>query len=347
MKNPTTNQTATSKDHPLRSNAFPRVRVLGFMAMSVFLFPTVKAQFTGNEDFSGPLSQSKWIPFTQGVGNISLSNQEYNFISSSTFGQHEAGLAWVNNPVRNSEDWEFQLDVGNALSVANSTRYAAVGIYVANNIDQQDVAYLEFYSSYFNELGKAVHGFTAGLKNNGVQLHEGDTFELPFNVGALRAKYLSSEHTVSFYFHTGSTTEGYFWQFLTKYGVDGSDGTEANANWLMPLHAEFDVGLYGAANGTRSFVGQLTADDFTAGGTALGLHEIDFELQASANTSGDSVDLSWFSFDGLNYVVQVSTDLVTWSDLTSVPGTGTYSEIEVPATSPEGQAFYRIYSQIL
>jgi len=312
----------------------------------VVLFQTAVAQFMGSEDFSGAIGQDKWFPFTKGVGSISLSNQKFNFTSSSSTGEHEAGLAWINTPVRNSEDWEFQLDVGNALSVSNSSRYAGLGIYVANLNDENDLAYLEFYSTYFDELERSVHGFTSGLNNNGSGLHEGDTFELPFDIGALRAKYDSSERSLTFYFHTGSTADGYFWQFLAKYGLDGSDGTEANANWFMPLNAEFDVGLYGTVIGTRSAVGQLTADNFTTDRPLVGVHKVDFELEASVNATDDSIALSWFSFEGLDYVVQVSRDLETWSKVATVSGTGAYAGLEVPFTLSEKPAFYRIYSRI-
>lgn len=317
-----------------------------FAAIIVSLVSTANAQFVGEEDFSGALSQAKWFPFTEGRGSISLSNQEFNFTSTSGFGEHEAGLSWEQTTVRNSEDWEFQLDVENTLSLTNSSRYSGVGIYVANANDDRDLGFLEFYSTYFNEVGEPVHGFSAGLINNGVDVHEADTFELPVDTGALRVKFARSEQSLSFYFHSGSTAGGYFWQSLAKYGVDGNDGIEANANWLMPSNAEFEVGLYGTATGTRSSVGQVTADNFTTERPSLGLHEVDFELETSHNTLNDSVELSWFSFDGLDYVVEVSTDLATWSDLAPIAGTGDYSVLEVVATLPEAPRYYRIYSRI-
>lgn len=338
------------KQHSSSGAQFLGLRVFGgasfFGVLFVAMILAAKAQFTGSENFSAPLRQDKWFPFVKGDGGISLSNQRFNFTSSSSVGDHEAGLAWVNNLVRNSEDWEFQIDVGNTLSVSNSSRYGAVGIYVANLNDESDLAYLEFYSTYFDELGRPVRGFTAGLKNNGAELHEGDTFELPFEIGALRAKFDSSERSLSFYFHTGSVAEGYFWQFLAKYGLDGSDGTEGNANWSMPFNAEFDVGCYGAAVGTRSSIGQLTVDNFTADGTSLGVHRVDFEMDANVDAAGELVDLSWFSFDGLDYVVQVSPDLKSWSNFAKVRGTGTYAGLKVPLNTPECPAYYRIYSRI-
>ncbi len=67
---------------------------------NVIIFQTATAQSTGPENFFGALGQDKWFPFTKGVGSISLSNQEFNFISSSSTGEHEAGLAWINTPER-------------------------------------------------------------------------------------------------------------------------------------------------------------------------------------------------------------------------------------------------------
>ena len=333
-----------------RPRVFTAMRgiLLGVQLVMIFMMlaPPAKAQFQGTESFSTTLSQQKWFPFVQGTGSISLSGQEFNFTSTSSFGEHEAGLAWVSTSVPNSQDWEFQLDVENMMSVSNSNRYGSIGIYVANENDANDLAYLEFYSAFFDSLGQSVHGFTAGLKNNGILLHEGDTFELPFDTGALRAKYDGSERSLVFYYHTGSTADGYFWQFLAKYGLNGSSGTEANANWGMPFGAGFEVGLYGAATGNRSLAGQLTADNFTTEQPALGLHEIDFELEASLNSTGNAVALTWFSFDGLEYVVQVSSDLVGWTDMASVPGTGNYSGLEVPLVTAAEHKFYRIYSRI-
>ena len=184
------------------------------------------------------------------------------------------------------------------------------------------------------------------MQNNGTTLHEGDTFELPFDIGALRAKYDSSERSLAFYFHTGSTAESYFWQILAKYGLNGSDGTEANTNWGMQFGAGFEVGLYGTATGNRSSVGQLTADNFTTKQPSLGLHVVEFELEASLNPAGDAVALSWFSFDGLEYVVQESNDLVSWTDMATISGTGDYSGLEAPLTTPAEPRFYRIYSRI-
>jgi|TARA_B110000914_G_scaffold54021_1_gene46685 hypothetical protein len=316
------------------------------VVVCLVLAPVAKAQFQGTEDFSRPLSQQKWFPFTEGRGSISLSNQEFNFTSTSSSGEHEAGLAWVSTSVTNSQDWEFQIDVENMMSVSNSSHYGSIGIYVANENDDNDLAYLEFYSAYFDTLGQSVNGFTAGLQNNGTTLHEGDTFELPFDIGALRAKYDSSERSLAFYFHTGSTAESYFWQILAKYGLNGSDGTEANTNWGMQFGAGFEVGLYGTATGNRSSVGQLTADNFTTKQPSLGLHVVEFELEASLNPAGDAVALSWFSFDGLEYVVQESNDLVSWTDMATISGTGDYSGLEAPLTTPAEPRFYRIYSRI-
>jgi hypothetical protein len=310
------------------------------------LAPNAKAQFVGSETFSTNLSQQKWFPFTVGSGSISLSNQKFNFTSSSSLGEHEAGLAWVSTSVPSTQDWEFHLDVENMMSVSNSSRYGSIGIYVANANDESDLAYLEFYSAFFDPLGQSVHGFTDGFKNNGTLLYEGDTFELPFNVGALRAQYDSSEKSLSFYFHTGSTAVGYFWQFIGKFGVDGNDGTQANANWGMSSATGFEVGIYGAATGNRSLVGQLTADNFTTSPSPLGLHTVDFELEASLNPAADGVALSWFSFDGLEYVVQVSHDLLNWTEMTSLIGNGNYTGLEVPLTTPTASTFYRIYSRL-
>lgn len=317
--------------------------LVAFAAMS----PQVAtAQFQGTETFSGPLSQAKWFPFTEGLGSISLSNQEFNFTSTQRFGEHEAGLSWVEDSVRNSQDWEFQVDVANSMKVTNSSLYSGVGIYVANANDERDLAFLEFYSTFFNDLGESVRGFTSGLQNNGVDVHEADTFELPFERGAVRVKFDSSERSLSFFYHTGETTEGYFWQFLSKYGVDGNDGSEGNANWLMSVNAEFDVGVYGLAQGTRSSIGQVTADNFTTEQPSLGLHEVDFEFESNIAASGDAVSLRWFSFEGLDYVVQSSNDLLTWSDMTTIVGTGRYAELEIPVNVPSAAVFYRIYSRL-
>ena len=49
------------------------------VVVCLVLAPVAKAQFQGTEDFSRPLSQQKWFPFTEGRGSISLSNQEFNF----------------------------------------------------------------------------------------------------------------------------------------------------------------------------------------------------------------------------------------------------------------------------
>ncbi len=340
---------------------FPRFPALGsfvsnrakwstFFAKLTLIFltlaPAAQAQFVGSEDFSRPLSLQKWFPYTKGSGNISLSNQKFNFTSTSSTGEHEAGLTWTSTTVTNSQDWEFKLDVENRLNVPDSTRYGSIGIYVANETDSTDLVYLEFYSAYFNTIGQSVHGFTSGLKNNGASLHEGDTFELPYNTGALRAKFDSSERSLSFYFHTGSTTGGYFWQLMAKYGLDGNDGTTANADWAMPLGAGFEIGLYGAATGNQSSIGQVTADNFTTVQPAIGVHTIDFELAASLNQTEDTVALSWFSFDGLEYTVQQSPDLINWTSLATVPGTGTYSGLQVPLAASEAPHFYRIYSRV-
>lgn len=322
-----------------------QAKVLGFCVILALVIE-VKAQFVGQEEFSGQLSQAKWFPFVEGQGNISLSNQEFNFTTNSGFGNHEAGLSWVENSVRNSQDWEFQLDVKNTLNLTNSSHYSGVGIYVANARDERDLAYLEFYSTYFNEVGRPVRGFTAGLKNNGVNVHEADTFELPVEAGAVRVKFDSSERSLTFYFHEGSVTDGYFWQYLAKYGIDGDDGVEGDANWLMSFGAEFDVGLYGLVEGTRSSIGQVTADNFTTGSPSLGLHEVDFEFDSSVGAAGDTVELRWFSFDGLDYVVQSSSDLMIWSDMATASGTGTYTVLEVWANFPSTPRYYRIYSRL-
>jgi hypothetical protein len=191
-------------------------------AIIVSLVSSAKGQFEGAEDFSSALRQEKWFPFTKGVGSISLSSQEFNFTSSSSVGEHEAGLSWVNTPVRYSEDWEFQLDVANALNVSNSSRYAATGIYVANGNDDNDLAYLEFYGTYFDDLGRSVRGFTTGLSNNGTNFHEGDTFELPFDTGALRAKFDSSERSLTFY-------------FLVQPRMDTSGKLWRNTDWMEAM----------------------------------------------------------------------------------------------------------------
>lgn len=328
-------------------SARPRRAKIASIGLSILsLIPIANAQFVGSETFSSTLRQDKWFPFTEGTGSISLWNQEFNFTTNSSFGNHEAGLAWVQSQVRYGDDWEFQLDVENTLTVSHSSRYAAVGIYVANNNDERDIAYVELYASYFDNLRAPVHGFTSGLSVNGVEIHEADTFELPINVGAVRAKYNARERSLTFFFHTGSTEDGYFWQYLAKYGLDGNDGTDANANWLMPFNGEFDIGLYGTVVSSRSLTGQLTADNFIAGRSNLGIHEEDFEFRASLNSREDAVALRWFSFEGLDYIVQESADLVNWTDIATISGTGVYSNLEVPMATPVVPTYYRVYSRI-
>lgn len=53
----------------------------------------------------------------------------------------------------------------------------------------------------------------------------------------------------------------------------------------------------------------------------------------------------FFSFDELEYVVQVPGDLDTWSNFATAAGTGSYFELELSFAAPEGKVFCRIYSQ--
>ena len=139
--------------------------VLGILGV-IFSTSSLQGQLEGFDEFSdGSKDTEKWDDdFIQGQGEVSEIGGRLEFSNSRANGNHEAGWPWVFSTAVYAEDWEFQCDVHNEVGV-EPLQFASMGIYVASLDDENDLAFIEMYAAYFDEINESVHGFSAGLEH--------------------------------------------------------------------------------------------------------------------------------------------------------------------------------------
>ena len=284
-------------------------------------------QLEGTDDFSdGRKNLEMWDEdFINGEGSLSESGGRLEFINSGSRGIHEAAWPWVYSTASYAEDWEFQCDVRNIVNT-DPTEFASVGIYVSSLDDERDLGFIEMYAAYFDEIGERVHGFSAGLESDRGNQNEADSFELPVTSGAVRIVFNRREKTLSFFYHSGETSNGYAWLRLAHYGIDGNGGADANDNWRLNERSEFDIGVYGYAENLSIRKGELSMDRFTADGS-VSLSDPMVHLYVEEVTS-DAFILGWEAFESFSFEIQETTDFEAWNSVSApVVGDGLYQTI--------------------
>ena len=313
--------------------------VLGILGV-IFSTSSLQGQLEGFDEFSdGSKDTEKWDDdFIQGQGKVSELSGRLEFSNSRANGNHEAGWPWVFSTAAYSEDWEFQSDLFNAVEVEPS-QFASAGIYVASLEDERDLAFIEMYASYYDELNQSAHGFSAGLESGSGSLHEADSFELPIIQGAVRIRFDHLSQALHFYYHAGETSNGYAWLKIASYGIAGNGGDDSNDHWRLNSNSEFDIGIYGYAENISIRSGELSLDNFTADGShALPNPEVMLYVE---DVTTSTMTIGWEAFENYTFELQESVGFNQWkpTDL-RILGDGLYQTFQLDRQHPSN--FFRV-----
>ena len=258
-------------------------RFLVVMGMAAGLSVSALAQFTDNFSTSAVTSANWGTPATTAVGPIVGSTSGITFGQNDTDGRYNwmatidtngSGtnrMASLKTYVGSySSDWTVSIGATNTFAPATG-QSVQVGLFISNTTGMAIGGTHDYLKLVANQAANQnIHG---GLHVNGspvlgVTVVSGSnpaspTTGLSSTTGTLQVSYLASTHVLTAAYDFGSP------QTFGTYGIAGSGGGTADANWGMSGSDTFTNSLYGQATGGAGYtLGNSTAslDDFSSSG---------------------------------------------------------------------------------
>jgi hypothetical protein len=108
-------------------------------------------------------------------------------------------------------------------------------------------------------------GFYSEFYDHDTYIDFADTDNLGVTNGAVRITFTSANKVMHLYYDL-NTGNGYTWVEFGSFGVAGSGGATANADWGLGSGDHFLVGVYGYSSNMIISAGQMAADNFVVTG---------------------------------------------------------------------------------
>jgi hypothetical protein len=232
--------------------------------LTVSLLLPLRVFAAGDDNFNdNSKDTSKWgnDVVTGGFGILTEQNQRLEFTVNNPLTDGDTLRPWILERFPVDADWTIQLDTVNSTvpSVFGQVNSGGFTLFHPSNADSE--IYLELYAVPFGK------GMVADISNDGLEVNNTD-----INVGgneavmaAVRMEYQSALKVVTCSYDT-NIVDGYQWEFLASYGLDGAGGSTANTSWGLSSNQQFSVWVYGFAESMTVSSGQLYLDNFVETG---------------------------------------------------------------------------------
>ncbi len=162
----------------------------------------------------------------------------------------------VTGKPRYGEDWEVTVDLSNRFAPATETPEAAIGLRIVLPEDPTD--FVETALLAYREGSQLVRPVYS-LLGNGIEKFS----IINSDFAALRLQFDSSRKILHCDYDADGPVNGYSWTRFASYGLDGSAGNTADADWgVSDGMAEFGIALYSYRIGGLDSDGLVSLDDF-------------------------------------------------------------------------------------
>jgi hypothetical protein len=254
-------------------------RIFLLVSLVASLVSAAFGQFTGSESFSGALGGNWSASFTDNVNGFASKSLapaggqlEWLATTNATAGGNGGTgvLTWTVNQGSYTSDWSASLKVYNNWDRVGANGTVDIGLQLWNTTDTAD--YVKVVLKQATAAGTVVHTglhsntavTAAPLQNN--PLNSPSTSSGPYSVGM---SFSSSNKVITTYYNFGSG-----WTLLGSFGVGGSGGTVANADWGTSGPSAFTIGILADAmtfdaNAITLNSGTVYADDFSLSATPI------------------------------------------------------------------------------
>jgi hypothetical protein len=207
-------------------------------------------------------------PFLWGVdegGTTELNETEgrLQFVNANFFGEVEVARPFA-TPLPAGTDWTVIVEVTNTTLTQNFSQVTSIGVALFPSGERTREVFLELYSSWTGS--DAVWGYNAQLvKAADPDGYFGDDSgnEITSSSGQLRLSYNATSQVVKAeYWPEGEPA----WIELATFGINGSGGSTANADWGITSSGRFDLNLFGYANAKAVNLNELYFEQFSVEG---------------------------------------------------------------------------------
>lgn len=215
-----------------------------------------------SDDFSLPLSPAIWELYdSSDLASFVVANGKLNFVSPPDGGFYNyAQLAYTGAVASYDQSWDAIIDLSN-LTPESIT--SGLGMDVHPGVpDYERYVFVELGNDIVGEEESPEIAFFSNVRN------ESDTDELPDSVmpsepksGSIRISFDSATKVLSTYADRTGSSDGYQWELLGTFGINGAGGTR-NQQWGMNQGDFFTISLYGYYLSDSVGSGLLTFDNF-------------------------------------------------------------------------------------
>lgn len=199
-----------------------------------------------------------------GHGVLKETNHELQFTCSPATADDYVLRPWIDSLLPYDADWSVQIDLKNTTVATKDDQVNSFGLSVVDMSNFGNEVYGEMYVSRYNG-PPSRSGFYGELGDDGSYLAEVDSGGIGVTSGALRIEFDAAGKVMTLRYDV-DPTNGYDWITYGSFGVDGSGGTDGNANWGLSASDRFGVAVYGYSSTMVVTAGQMTGDNFRIAG---------------------------------------------------------------------------------
>ena len=228
-----------------------------------FLSTSAFADGADNFNDNSP-DAAKWgSDEVSGNGVLTETSQRLQYTCPSGTFEDQSERPWELTRFSFNADWDMQIDTFNGTNPSVFGQVNSMGITILSPLSGGDYLYLELYRNSFG--GSFGTGVNVDLVDDDNSVGGDDSGDLPINLAALRLQWNSATKVLSCYYDT-DPADGYQWIMLASFGLAGSGGNTADADWGLATGDQFFASVFGYSAGMTVAAGEMYLDNFTETG---------------------------------------------------------------------------------
>ncbi|QJE96195.1 hypothetical protein [Luteolibacter luteus] len=234
-------------------------------AGAIQVLPSAAALADGADNFNdNSKSAVNWgTDGISGNGALTETSQRLQYTCPTGTFDDSAERPWELTRFPYNANWEVQIDAVNNTAPSPPLQVNSMGIRLLSPHSAGDYLYHEFYNSAIG--GPSRQGANADMTFGGSSLGGADSSELAVDRIGLRMTWDSKTKVLTTYYDT-NLANGYQWTILGTFGLEGSGGDDANANWGLAGTDQFFLSVYGFSAFMSVPAGQMHLDNFSETG---------------------------------------------------------------------------------